>query len=173
MSVGKLLGIICIMGGIAGYLHQWQCEQKKQRERVEEFLLFLRKTVFVMETENIKVAKLLENYQTQEVVLKHTLSQIAKRLSLNIYAKGESAWEEVFREEEQNWGLDKETFGLIINAGSGFFGRNRSENLSFLQKSIRELEEKEKKNREQDAKKRKVWVPVGMLGGLMLVILFI
>ena len=35
------------------------------------------------------------------------------------------------------------------------------------------IEEKEKKNREQDAKKRKVWVPVGMLGGLMLVILFI
>jgi len=173
MSVGKLLGIICIMGGIAGYLYQWQCEQKKQRERVEAFLLFLRKSVFVMESENIKVVKLLEDYPEREMVLKDTLSEIARRLSLNIYPKEEVAWEEVLREEEQNWGLDKETFGLIINAGSGFFGRNRSENICFLQKSIRELEEKEKKNREQDAKKRKVWVPVGMLGGLMLVILFI
>lgn len=173
MYLGKLLGIVLVMGGIAGYLYQWQNEQKRQRERVEAFLLFLRKSVFVMETENIKITQLFENYQTKEKILIETLSEIATRLRLNIYPKGESAWEEVFREKEQNWALDQETFGFIINAGSGFFGRNRTENICFLQKSIRELEEKERDNREQDAKKRKVWVPVGMLGGLMLVILFI
>lgn len=169
----KMLGITLIMSGISGYLYQWQSEQKKKREKITAFILFLQKTVFVMETENIRIAQLLNSYQTKEIVLKETLSEIERKLKLNVYPSGESVWEEVFKEKEQNWNVDSETFGLILVAGNGFFGRNREENICFLQKSIRELEQLEKKNKERDEKERKVWIPVGMLGGMMLVILFI
>ena len=126
-----------------------------------------------METENIKVTNLLEDYQTKDTLLKDTLNEISTRLNLNIYPNGSSAWEEVFREKEQNWNVDEETFGIMIHAGNGFFGRTRGENICFLQRSIRELEEQEKNNRKKDAQERKVWIPVGMLSGVMLVILLI
>ncbi len=171
--MGKLIGTLFIIGGIAGCLHSWQSKQKERRERVKDVILFLQRAVFIMEAENIKVGQLLCNYQSKVNVLNDTLSEIARRLELNIYPKGQFAWEEVFKEKEQNWDLDKETFGLIINAGNGFFGRNRAENICFLQKSIKELELQEKKNWEKDAKERKVWMPVGMLGGIMIVILLI
>jgi len=171
--MGKLIGTMFIIGGITGYLYCWQTKQKERQERVEAFLLFLQKSVFIMEAENTKVGQLFLSCLGREAVLNETLTEIARRLELKIYPKGESIWEEVFREEEQNWDLDRETFGLIINAGNGFFGRNRAENICFLQKSIRQLELQEKKNREKDTKERKVWLPVGMLGGLMIVILFI
>lgn len=171
--MGKLIGILFIIGGIAGYLYSWQCKQKECRERVEDFILFLQKSVYIMESENIKVGQLFYNYQGKVDILNETLSEITRRLELNIYPKGESVWEEVFKEKEQNWDVDQETFGLIINAGNGFFGKNRAENICFLRKSIREIEEQEKKNRQKDAKERKLWIPVGMLGGIMLIILFI
>lgn len=171
--MGRFIGSIFIIGGVAGYLYSWQCKQKECRDRVAAFITFLKKSVFTMETENKTIVQLFRNYQCEEGVLKHTLSEIARRLELNIYPQGQSVWEEVFREEEQNWDVDQETFELMIHAGNGFFGRNRGENICFLQKSIRELEEQEKKNREKDAKERKVWIPVGMLSGLMIVILLI
>lgn len=171
--MGKLIGTLLIIWGIAGYLYSWQFKQKARRERVESFIVFLQKSVFIMEAENIKVGHLFCRCQGKSEVLNKTLSEVARRLELNIYPKGESVWEEVFREEEQNWDLDQETFGLIINAGNGFFGKNRSENVCFLQKSIRDIELQEKKNKEKDAKERKVWIPVGMLSGMMIVILFI
>ena len=171
--MGTLLGIAFIMGGVAGYLCHWQGEQRKRRERIAAFILFLQKSRYTLETENIKVTKLLENYQTKDSLLKETLCEISVRLNLNIYPNCLSAWEEVFREKEQNWNVDEETFGIMIHAGNGFFGKNRGENICFLQKSIRELEEQEKNNREKDAQERKVWIPVGMLSGLMLVILLI
>lgn len=171
--MGKLIGITFIMSGVAGYLCQWKNQQRKRRERVSDFIFFLHKSRFRIETENIKVIQLLENYQIKENILEETLAEIAARLQLNIYPQGQSIWEEVFREKEQNWDVDKETFELMIHAGNGFFGRNRGENICFLQKSIRELEEQEKKNRERDAKERKVWIPVGMLSGMMFVILLV
>ena len=75
--MGKLLGSVLIMGGIAGYLYHWQSEQRKRRERIEAFIIFLQKTRYIMETENIKIGQLLENYQARENVLSETLSEIA------------------------------------------------------------------------------------------------
>ena len=171
--MGKIVGIALIMSGVSGYLYQWQKEQKRRFEKIESVILFLQKSVFIMEAENIKIAQLLDSYQTKEMILKETLSEISRRLKLNVYPSGEAVWEAVFKEKEQNWNIDAETFGLILLAGNGFFGRNRGENICFLQKSIKELELQKKKNREKDAKEKKVWIPVGMLGGIMLVILLI
>lgn len=171
--MGKLLGIAFIIGGMAGYLYSWQGKQRVCRDRVTDFITFLQKCVFIMGTENKKISHLLREYRGMTCELNVTLSEIARRLELNIYPQGQSIWEEVFREKEQNWDVDKETFELMIHAGNGFFGRNRGENICFLQKSIRELEEQEKKNRERDTKERKVWIPVGMLSGMMLVILLV
>jgi len=171
--MGKLLGITLIIGGVSGGLIHWQNEQRERQKRIAAFVLFLHKARFIIEAENIKIAHLMKNYSSNEEVLLQTLSEIARRLELNIYPQGQFIWEEVFREEEQNWKVDEETFELMIHAGNGFFGKNREENICFLQKSIREIEEQEKNNRERDAQERKVWIPVGMLSGVMLIILLI
>lgn len=171
--MGKVIGILLLFGGIVGFLYDWINTQKVRQKRVEEFLVFLHKAMFAMDTENIKLIPYFYQYKCEDEILNETLQEIAYRLQQNIYPKGESVWEEVFKEKEQNWDLDRETFGLIINAGNGFFGKNRTENICFLQKSIRELEIQEKKNREKNEKEKKVWVPVGMLSGIMIVILFI
>ena len=75
--------------------------------------------------------------------------------------------------KEKVWDLDKEIMLMILKSGNGFFGRNREENISFLKKQLEELEKQQIKSREKDAKERKVWVPVGMLSGVMVAILFI
>ena len=80
-------------------------------------------------------------------------------------------WEEVLK--EQDWNLDEEMFSIILKSGNGFFGRNREENSSFLKKQLEELEKQKIKGKEKDAKERKLWIPVGMLSGVMLVILFL
>ena len=124
-----------------------------------------------METEKIRVIDYLEKYASQE--LQTSLVEIARRLASNTYPNGQIVWEEVFMEEKQNLSFDQETFSIILQAGNGFFGRSREENIRFIQKTVKELETQKKKLMEKDAKERKVWVPVGMLGAVMLTILFV
>lgn len=171
--MGTMIGISLIFGGIAGCLFSWQKAQKERRQRVAAFVVFLQQSVFAMETENARLEQLFLLGQKNNGILQETLREIVRRLRLNIYPQGKMIWETVFCEKEKEWDLDEETFSLLLHAGNGFFGKNRAENICFLQKSIEMLERQEIKNKEKDKKEQKVWIPVGMLGGLMLVIFFL
>lgn len=160
-----------LLGGTMGVLYSWICGLKERERKLEEFILFFQKSIGVMETEKIRVIDYFEKYASQE--LQTSLVEIARRLASNTYPNGQIVWEEVFTEEKPNLSFDQETFSIILQAGNGFFGRSREENIRFLQKTVKELETQKKKLMEKDAKERKVWVPVGMLGAVMLTILFV
>ncbi len=170
-----------VLGGTAGVLYSWICSLKERERKIEEFIIFFQKSIGVMETEKIRVIDYFEKYASQNIKatnmetqeLKSMLLEIARRLALNTYPNGQMVWEEVFTEEKQNLSFDNETFSIVLQAGNGFFGRSREENIRFLNKTIRELEIQQKKLSEKDAKERRVWIPVGMLGAVMLAILFV
>lgn len=167
----KIVGILLLLGGTLGVLYSWICGLKERERKLEEFILFFQKSIGVMEMEKIRVIDYFEKYASQE--LQTSLVEIARRLASNTYPNGQIVWKEVFMEEKQNLSFDQETFSIILQAGNGFFGRSREENIRFLQKTVKELETQKKKLMEKDAKERKVWVPVGMLGAVMLTILFV
>lgn len=177
----KLLGIAGMLGGMAGVLHSWVCEQRAKQKWIEDFLLFLKKTRHVMQTEKIRVVEYFTKYASQDIscqredaaTLAKVLEEMARRLSTNTYPNGQMVWEEVFEEEKRNFPFDQELFQIVVQAGNGFFGRSRKENISFLEKSIRELEQHQITSKEKQLQERKVWIPVGMLGTVMLVILFL
>ena len=64
-------------------------------------------------------------------------------------------------------------FQIVINVGRGFFGRSREENIAYLKKYLDELERQRLIIHEREVQKRKIWVPVGMLGTMMVMILFL
>lgn len=177
----KAIGILLVLGGTAGILYNWISGLKERERKIEEFILFFRKSIGVMESEKIKVIDYFEKYASQNIktnniemqILQHALTEIARRLASNTYPNGQMVWEEVFMEEKGKLSFDQETFSILLRAGNGFFGRSREENIRFLQKSVRELETQQRKLAEKNAKERKVWVPVGMLGAVMVAILFV
>jgi stage III sporulation protein AB len=126
-----------------------------------------------MEEGNMQIIEYLGTYFSREKILEETLYEIARRLEQKVYPNGEKVWEQVFWEKRQDWNLDEETFEIVLELGRGFFGRKRSENISFLQRGLMSLEERQKEKRKKDAKERKVWIPVSMLGGIMLLIILV
>ena len=89
----RYLGISLILGGTAGVLYSWTYEQKRRVKRLEEFMLFLQKSIFAMETEKIKVVDYFVRYicqsrlrgENRETSLEKILEEIIKRLSANTY----------------------------------------------------------------------------------------
>ena len=171
--MGKITGMSLFLIGIAYLLYEWVLEQKRQSQRISELLVFLQKSIFVMEEEKIHIIEYLRNYICKEKLLEDTLAVIADRLEQKIYPEGEKVWEMVFAEKKQEWNLGEEEFAIVTGLGRGFFGKKRSENLSFLKRGLKDLEEQQRKKKEKDAKERKVWIPVSMLGGIMLMIILV
>lgn len=171
--MGKGLGAIFLLWGIGGYLYQWILRQRDRERRREEFVLFLQKSYFSIETEKVKILDYFSCYESECAILMETLKEIARRLEQNIYPEGYLVWKAVFLERKKEWDMKKETFEVMLSAGAGFFGRNRRENLCFLQKNIDKLMDLKEKEKCKEEQERKVWIPVGMLGGIMVILLFI
>lgn len=168
----KIVGCFLLFGGIFGFLYQWLEMQKERQKRMEEFCLFLHKSIFAMESEKIKIIDYFQTYQSADSKITNTLHEIAERLRENRFPSGAMVWEEVLKEHERNWNLDKDFFALVQSTGHGFFGRNRAENVCFLRKKLEALEKQQAKQKDTDTNERKVWIPVSVLGGMMLIILF-
>lgn len=173
----KVVGCVCFLGGAAGVLYSWVLEQREKEKQLEEFVHFLQKSLASMQTENIRLKDYFLKYTelyleaSGDSVLAVALKEISEKLAQNTYPNGQMVWTEVFQEDV--WKFDKEINAVIVQAGNGFFGRSRLENVAFLEKSIRDLEIQQRKIKERNVQKRKVWIPVGMLGSIMLVIIFI
>lgn len=171
--MGKYIALGMMVYGVGSMLYQWLQGQRVRQTRLDAFLLFLQKSLYAMEREKMRLITYFQEYQSGDEVLRETLQEIGSRLGRNVYPHGELVWEEVFLEKKGRWNCDEETFLLLLNAGYGFFGGSRKENICFLQKSIQELEVRQKALKEKDAQERKVWLPVGMLGSLMFFIIFL
>lgn len=169
----KIIGMFGILAGIAYLLYLWILEQKRKHRRMEELIVFLQKSIFAMEEERIYVIEYFKNYVSREKILEESLHEIAEDLEKKVYPDGRMVWENVFFRKKQEWGLDADTFEIVTGMGKGFFGRSRGENVCFMQRDLLKLEEQLGKRRETDAKERKVWIPVGMLGGIMLMIILV
>lgn len=163
--------------GMTGVLYTWDSEQREKQKILVRVLLFFQKSRYVMRVEKIKIVDYFTKYieqnlcEKEDMGLKRVLEKINNRLLSNTYPNGQRVWEEVFEEEKQTLHFDKELLQIVVQAGNGFFGRSREENVSFLDKCIEELEQQQIILRKKYIQERKVWVPVGMLGTIMVIIL--
>lgn len=171
--MGKMMGMFCFLGGIAYLLYNWVVEQKNQSRRIGEMQIFLQKSIYAMEEEKIRIIDYFRGYSSREKLLEETLQEIANRLEQKVYPSGEQVWEDVFWENRFRWNLDGDTFEIMMGLGRGFFGKKRSENLSFLKKGLKKIEHQQEIKKEKDTKAQKVWIPVSMLGGIMLMIILV
>ena len=169
----KLIGCISLFVGIIGLLYSWILEQRRQDARMEELIMFLNKMIYAMGGEKVYIIDYLEGYQSSNLILKDSLREVAERLRQHRYPLGIDAWEEVIAERKQIWNLDEESYEILLGIGNGLFGKRKDENISVLKRSLKRLEVQKMKMKEKSARDRSLWVPVGMLGGLMLAIILI
>lgn len=159
--------------GIAGYIHDWIYRHNIRRKRLEEILSFFRKAVYAMEETHTPWIRFFEEYESRDECVVESTHEVARRLKENRYPRGELAWRDVMTEKREIWDLSKEAFELLYNSGNAFFGKSQKENLELLGLYIKLLSDCKEKEVKEFVEKKKVWIPVGCLGGLMVIIILI
>ena len=94
-------------------------------------------------------------------------------LEKNSYASGRTACQEVLLVNKKNLPLLGEAYRILEKAADSFFGNSSMESLRCIGICKERMEEELVLSRREYAAKQKVYMPLGMLGGLMLVIFFI
>lgn len=137
------------------------------------FLSLFRRAQHVMEETRRPWILFFEDYEGEDACVMEFVRELAVRLRENRYPKGELAWQEVLKEQREKWDFSKETFDILLKSGSAFFGQSQQENLELFRLYTTLLMECKEKEKCEFAEKRKIWIPVGALGGIMVVIILI
>ena len=169
----KLVAITIIATGIAGFIRDWICRCQTRRKRLEELLAFFRKAIYAMEETKVHWITFFEEYEGNDACINQSIHEVAERLKQNCYPKGEMAWKEVMEEKKAKWDFSKESQTLLIASGSAFFGKSQRENAECMRLYMKLLDLQREKECKEFAEKKKVWIPVGALGGIMLVIILV
>lgn len=169
----KLIGSVGILYGFAKGIWEWNKRQRIGQERLKELVYFLSRMEQAIEREQIPMPVFLQIYSSRDVVMKKTIEKLHCTL-IRQEAKGmEEAWRSVFLDMQREWDLSPASWEMILDCARAFSHTHRKELVEFLKKERDYLEQQKQKEYVEYQQKKKVFLPVGMLSGAMLVLLFL
>jgi stage III sporulation protein AB len=161
------------MTGAAGMLGFWNGKQKNRIRRMKAFLSFLSRTYYAMGTEHVQMIAYLCAYGGKDALLGDMLRELAGVLTDHTSPSGEQAWEAVCAGRKKEWDVSEAAWEILNACGKALFGNNLAENLKYLQALERKMEEQIAQEERIFAEKRKILTPVGLLGGIMLIVILL
>ncbi len=171
--MGKIVGGGCVLIGFVILLACWMERMRKNMRNMLAIVRFLQSWAYVLEMKQMRVAEFLETYPYDVQELKYVADEVRHDLLLHIYPTGQEVWQKALERQKHALGLPEGAFQVLLRAGEGFFGTNHRQTQQCIASCIRQMETVIGEEREHYLEKRKVYMPVGMLTGVMVVILLL
>ena len=198
----KLAGILVLLLGVLGELYSWNEGKRRRIKQLECYEAFLKHAIYGLETEKIHMQELLyqaiasrketvdhanmahtktfhrdnelhDNTVEYDSVLALVLEDVLEQMRNHTYPSGAVLWREVWNSHRGEWNVDGANWTLILDTGKAFYGNNLKENLEYLRTLQGLLKEGIREEKNKWKEKQKVLTPVGILGGIMIVIILL
>lgn len=171
--MGKLAGSICILVGCLVLLLRWTESVRQRESLMREIVRFFRRWEYALETKQMRVLDFLAAYPYAEGKLRELTETVREKLLTHTYPAGQIVWKKALEESQSLMRLSEDAYQILLRAGDSFFGTNRMEAAQCVRACIRQMEMLIEEERKSYREKRKVYMPVGMLTGVMFVILLL
>ena len=171
--MGKITGMILIMAGCAGTLGYWYETKKKELSMMEECIRLFSHWQDALETEHMRLYDFLDTYPALTEEMPAMLKELKNMLEKNCYPTGRKAWDRVLEKNRKSLLLGEETKQIFRNAGEAFFCESSRESMRISRVCIRRMEKILALKREELRRKCRVYLPAGMLLGVMIIILLL
>lgn len=171
--MGKWIGAGMILLGCTGLLYQWYKTQKERQRLLMEWIRLLSGWEHSLLLEKSRLKEFLCRFDAREEAFRLFLEKLVLAIEERRYPFGQRIWNEVLSSCRKQMPLTKEQWEILHQASDAFFGVNCDEALRNTRRSIQGLKEAQSMEQREFLQKQKVYMPVGMLGGILLIILFL
>ena len=172
----KLIGCCGIIVGAAGLFFEWKSREKKQIQQLQELEHFLQKGAFSIEKECKPSRVFFQEYiewDGKDPVFVGILQELEENLKSNTFSTGEKAWQAAWETYKEKWRPGEEEWQVILSMGETFFGKDRKEMVFQMRAYEQRLLKLEQAKKDQMAEKGKIYMPLSISGGLMIILLLI
>lgn len=164
------------MAGALGLFWEWRGQERTRISQIEELERFLQKGVFSIEKELKQSQSFFQEYSqrdTKNPLFQEILHTVIENLDSNTFPTGKEAWTRAWETHKKEWRANEEEWKVIIDMGETFFGRDRREMTRQMKAYEQRLKELEKYHRKQMNEKGKIYMPLSISGGFLIILLLI
>jgi stage III sporulation protein AB len=173
LAVEKMAGGFLVMTAIVGGLYSWREKKRHGILQMREVVQFYIRAHYAMEIEKMSMPEFFEEYHTKEAILQQFLDALTKMLQNHQCPTGEEAWERACQETFAQWFMPEEIWEVFLHSGKAFFGSNLQENLLHMDAAKEQMQLEITQEKQQLTEKQKVFFPVGILGGVFVILVLI
>jgi hypothetical protein len=166
------MGALFITAGSVGAIFCWLEAEKKRHILAEEWIKLFVRWEYAIKCRK-RVYDFFENYDTDSIGIKTFLIEVCRRLRSNTYPSGKAAWTQLLNENRSELIPNSECYEIIEHSAEAFFGGSSEECLNNIRVCRERMEQCLNEMRGELAGKKRIYIPAGMLGGAVLIILFI
>jgi hypothetical protein len=171
----KAVGAIVIVSASAGLVLSWRESCIRKIGEMEQLCELYRSASHRMQNEHISMPLFFAGYTSAHAGRNTAVETFAHRLgallAARAYPTGEEAWTEAV--QSVGWHLGREEMALLMQSKRAFFGRDMSDNLQKLSACEAQMQDCLRRARADFSEKKRVFPPVGLLMGVLLVVILI
>lgn len=169
----RLIGMLLILTGVGGMLLSWHEKKYRQLAVMQAAIRLFSRWQYALTKEQMRLYDFLEACEGEFPELSSLLREVRERLQENRYPSGALVWQQVLGQQRSFLSLEPEASRILMDAADGFFGNTRETCIRCMEVCRCRMEEELKKEKSEMDRRWKVYMPVGMLGGVILIILLI
>jgi stage III sporulation protein AB len=128
---------------------------------------------YALRSGHVRLYDFFEQYEPQEPEMAEVLAEVAERLAQNRYPSGREVWRSVLFEKRKKLLMKGEAYEILQQAGDAFFCGGSGESLHTIRICRERMERHLADTRRELSRKRQIYIPMGMLGGVVLIILLV
>lgn len=167
--IGSFLIIISIVGILIQRRRQWKMKLQWNRDIIRIYC----QLCATFEAEYLTITNFLQRIQERKGVSASFWNDLLKRLEEYVDATGEEAYANVLESYRKNLYLSEEQWESLNRLGDGMFGETRVDNIKLIQAEVPRLQNTLDSLAREQKEKQKIYMPVGVLGAFMIILLLI
>lgn len=168
--MGKLTGAAMILVGCMGLVAGWLRAQRARQRTASELIRILAAWEYSLEREKFRLIEFLERCETSEAPVERLRTELIGAIFARSYTSGAALWADVLGKNRAALNLGEPMWEILLAADGAFFGTSSRESLRCTAACRRRMEECLERERQEFGRRSKVCLPVGMLGGTLLII---
>lgn len=171
--MARIFGTVLILAGCAGFLYKWaEGEKARQRMAGEWIRLFVR-WGYALEQEHVRLYDFLSFYETADASMQAFLDEVCICMRNHQNPSGQKIWQDCLQKHKRELQIGQEGWEILTSAAGAFYGESSAENLRCNEICRKRMEKFLAESRLEFFKKQRVYLPVGMLTGVVMIILLV
>lgn len=171
--MGRGIGVVLILSGCAGMLACWSQKEKLCQEMKEEWIRLFAGFVYAVSQEHMRLYEFFSCYAAKLPQMQKFLEDVCYAMQTFAEPSGVKIWMDQLKKHKKELLLDEKIWDILKSAGSAFYADTGEEGIRSMQGCQKRMEQCLAEQRKEYAKKRRVYAPVGMMAGVVVIILLV